>query len=634
MINVIQDVISYSDEQILAAARGHLRARRWQAAESVALRWLERNPGNGDAVALRGLVALINGYTEAARELIEAAVSMAPYSGFAALALAQVYLAQDDAEAVEPCLRRALVLAPAEGEASCLLASHLKSKGDFAAAETVLRSALQQVSCGALVYFSLAEFLLQEGRAGEAMAVLDQGQAIDQKAALGWLLRGLVLAALGQWHAARAACEQALLLDPENPAYLVELARILLQGAAGQGAGSSLLTEAERDIRRALVLQPKNTEASLLLGTVLRAQRRLDEALVVQAQLVRAAPEDAQAVLEIALTQRVAGKPAAALVAIERALSLVPTSLQAQGLYADFLLLSGAWAHGFAALDALDALLRSSQRRLPGPLSAESVGGRKVLLVAPVLAQALLFARYVPLLVQLGARVSMAVAPQAHGVLRGVPGLQTLLPLNTPQPAADVAVEPVFRLPVLVGGDLAKIVDALPYCLPDAADVCALRAAFAAQPAWRVGVDLGTLPNVALARALAAVLRPVGASVVFIGEMLEAGSAELMSCFAGMATESGEAADCAQLAVLLTALDALVMVDGFSAHLAGAAGVPGYVLLHGEHDGIWGGGKLSPWYPTLCLLRETASGSWAEALTELAGLLAATPSRAAVKEMA
>lgn len=629
----VADALIYLDEQALIAARGHLRARRWSMAESVALRWLERNPNSGDAVAVRVLVALANGYVEVAYELIEAAVSMAPSSSFVALALARVYMAQGNADAVEACLRRALALAPAEGEASCLLASHYKFKGDFVATESVLRAALQQTPCDALVYFSLAEFLLQVGRADEAMVVIDQGLAIDQNAALGWLLRGLVLAALGQWRAARSACEQALLLDPENPAYLLELARILLGEAAGQGAGSRSLTEAEQDIRRALILHPKNTEALNLLGTVLRAQRRIEEALAVQVQLVGAAPKDAQAVIEIALTQRVAGKPVEALFAIEHALSLAPESEPAQCLYADLLLLNGEWTRGFDVLDALDASQRSGQPRLPGRLPAGADAAREVLLVAPVLTQALLFSRYVPLLAKLGVQVSMAVAPLAHGVLRDVPGLQALLPLDTPLPSIDVAVEPIYRLPVLTGCDPEQVFGVQPYFLPNAAEVRALKSAFAAQPAWRVGVDLGARPNMALARALAAVLVPSGARVVFIGEMLEVGSAELMSCFAGMMTESGEAADCAQLAVLLAGLDGLVMVDGLTAHLAGTMGIPGHVLLHREHDGFWGGGEASPWYPHLHLLREAVSESWAEALAVLGRSLATELERSIHREV-
>lgn len=630
---MIPDYTSYADEPVLAAARQHLRNRRWQAAENIALRWLERNPNSGDAIAVRGLVALANGHAGAAREMIEAAVSMAPRSGFAAFALAHLYRAQGDASAVEPCLRRALALDPAEGEASCMLASHLKSTGDASAAEAVLRSALQHSPGDASVHFSLAESLLQWGRAAEALAVLDLGQAIDRQAAVGWLLRALVLAAHGLWRAARSACEQALLLEPENPAYLNELARILLQ-EAGHDAGADSLVEAERAVRRALLLQPRNTEASLLLGAVLRAQRRPDEALALLAQLVRLQPEDAQAALEIALTLRLAGKPEAALIAAERALSLDAASAQICGVHADLLFLNGEWGRGFAALDALDALLRPGQPRLPAPLSVALANGREVLLVAPDVAQALLFARFVPFLAQLGARVSMAVAPQAHGVLRGVSGLLALVPLDAPLPAADVAVEPVSRLPVLIFGELGQVPNTAPFYLPDTANVSALRTAFATQPAWRVGVDLGALPNVALARALAGVLRAAGACVVFVGEMLDAGSAELINCFAGVATESGEAADCAQLAVLLASLDALVMVDGLSTHLAGSAGIPGYVLLPCDHAALWGAeGEFSPWYPTLRLLRETSSGSWGGALTTLGDALAGASGPALAEAM-
>lgn len=65
----------------------------------------------------------------------------------------------------------------------------------------------------------------------------------------------------------------------------------------------------------------------------------------------------------------------------------------------------------------------------------------------------------------------------------------------------------------------------------------------------------------------------------------------------------------ADTAGLLANLDLLVTVDTGTMHLAGAMGVPTWVLLSGAHDAKFGlTEETMPWYPTLRLFRNNAFG--------------------------
>ncbi|MFC7333184.1 hypothetical protein [Rhodocista pekingensis] len=65
------------------------------------------------------------------------------------------------------------------------------------------------------------------------------------------------------------------------------------------------------------------------------------------------------------------------------------------------------------------------------------------------------------------------------------------------------------------------------------------------------------------------------------------------------------------LAATLRRLDLLLTVDTMAAHLAGALGVPAWVLLHAEADWRWGWqGARTPWYPGLRLFRQRRPGLW------------------------
>jgi ADP-heptose:LPS heptosyltransferase len=69
--------------------------------------------------------------------------------------------------------------------------------------------------------------------------------------------------------------------------------------------------------------------------------------------------------------------------------------------------------------------------------------------------------------------------------------------------------------------------------------------------------------------------------------------------------------DFADTAALLSQLDLLITVDVSVAHLAGAPGIPLWLMLRFSPDYRWLLGRSdSPWYPTLWLYRQPCPGDW------------------------
>jgi hypothetical protein len=61
----------------------------------------------------------------------------------------------------------------------------------------------------------------------------------------------------------------------------------------------------------------------------------------------------------------------------------------------------------------------------------------------------------------------------------------------------------------------------------------------------------------------------------------------------------------------MTAMDLIISVDSFTAHLAGALGRPVWTLLPDPADWRWMDGRTtSPWYPTMKLFRQRRAGDW------------------------
>ena len=81
------------------------------------------------------------------------------------------------------------------------------------------------------------------------------------------------------------------------------------------------------------------------------------------------------------------------------------------------------------------------------------------------------------------------------------------------------------------------------------------------------------------------------------------------------------------LAERIQQLDLVVTVDTLAAHVAGAMGVPAWVLLEYEADWRWQRTRDdSPWYPLLRLFRQRCAGDWTEVAARTADALDALAS--------
>jgi hypothetical protein len=82
--------------------------------------------------------------------------------------------------------------------------------------------------------------------------------------------------------------------------------------------------------------------------------------------------------------------------------------------------------------------------------------------------------------------------------------------------------------------------------------------------------------------------------------------------------------DIETFAATLAALDLLICVDTFGAHLAGAMNVPAWILLQKDCDWRWmSEGCASLWYPSVRLFRQHSAGEWDPVVAEVAAALRA-----------
>ena len=71
-------------------------------------------------------------------------------------------------------------------------------------------------------------------------------------------------------------------------------------------------------------------------------------------------------------------------------------------------------------------------------------------------------------------------------------------------------------------------------------------------------------------------------------------------------------------AALMKHLDLVISIDGSIAHLAGALGIPVWVMLPCENDYRWFSNRSdSPWYPSMRLFRQKECGNWETVISKI-----------------
>ncbi|HEY0837851.1 MAG TPA: hypothetical protein VGE72_28300, partial [Azospirillum sp.] len=299
--------------------------------------------------------------------------------------------------------------------------------------------------------------------------------------------------------------------------------------------------------------------------------------------------------------------------------------------YALALLLAGRLQEGFAAHEARWRArgFPTAPRGLPQPLwQGEDIADRTILLHEEQgRGDAIQFARYAPLVAARGARVVLEVGEDLVGLMRTLPGVDTVIARGEDVPPVDVQC-PLLSLPHAFGTTLATVPANVPYLAADPARAAGWRRRLAGD-GLKVGLVWAGNPAFAGDRdrspglvALLPLLDVPG--VRFYGLQLGPGREELAdrALPAAFTDLAPHVADFMDTAAIMDNLDLVISSCTSPAHLAGALGRPVWVLLSAVPDWRWLMGRVdSPWYPTARLFRQPRPGDWAAVVAEVRAAL-------------
>ena len=529
-------------DEVLQAALARHNAGQFAAAEQLYGQILGVAPNHADALHLLGVVAHQTGRSQRAVELISQAIALNPTCEGYYLNLGGVHLDAGRVDESIACFRQAL-----------------QRKPDFAAA-----------------YYNLATALRLKGQLVESADSCREAIRLNPGYAEAHNNLGATLQAMGRLDEAQRQFEQALQLNPDLPDGFFNLGNVLrMQGR---------YDEAVRYCRQALQRQAKSAEAYSNLGAALLGQGSLDEALANLREAVRLAPRHVESLSNLATALRQAGQWSESLAFSRQAIALDPSFAPAHLNLAYSYLLAGDFARGWEHYEWRPDLKLLSERKFVGPRwDGSSLQGKTILVYDEQgLGDSLQFARFIPVLERLGARVVLECHPPLFRLLRSCLGVAEVIPRGDPLPKYDLQ-SPLLSVARLLTIDLATIPAEIPYLATDreVADVWRRRLA---GEGLKVGLVWQGSTHHQGDRYRSIALEALAAQIAMPGVRLYslqkgAGWEQLAGAAKRWAIEdlAAELHDFADTAAAVQQLDLLISCDSAPAHLAGALGVRTWV---------------------------------------------------------
>lgn len=254
-------------------------------------------------------------------------------------------------------------------------------------------------------------------------------------------------------------------------------------------------------------------------------------------------------------------------------------------------------------------------RHLQPVWDGSPVEGRRVLVRCyHGLGDTLQFIRFAAPLRERAAEVSVFAQAELVPLLRTARGIDRLIPLHDGEPEVEREVEiESMELPHLFRATVATIPAGVPYLHPP-------RIPLQRDGSLEVGVVWRAGRWDARRSIPFQLIAPLGRMPGIRVHLLQHGEA-LEECPPGWGVPSGSA-QVIRTAGIMRSLDLVISVDSMPAHLAGALGVPTWLLLHADADWRWMRAREdSPWYPTMRLFRQATPGAWEAVAARVIGAL-------------
>ncbi|RMF90866.1 MAG: tetratricopeptide repeat protein, partial [Nitrospinota bacterium] len=552
------------------------------------------NPNRAEPYINLGTILQNQGRIEEAIDCYRQAAKQQPGCALAHLNLGNVLRLQGNLEGAITHYQHALALQPHAAEIHMDLGNLFQTQGRLAEAIRYYRQALALKPDYAEAHANLGTALRTQGELDAAVQHLQQALRLKPGFAIAYLNLGLTLRAQKKLAEAEKALRQAVRLAPSSAVAYNNLGIVL------QDQGR--LREAIACYRQALQLRPHYAKAHANLGVALQTQGDIEAAISCFQKALHLQPGFAEAHNNLGLALQFQGRVPEALASFQQALRLRPHFVEAHWNRALAWLLLGNFRQGWEEYEWRWRRKETPPRSFPQPSwDGTPLQGKTILVYAEQgLGDTIQFVRYLPLVQARGGRVLFECQPGLAPLLQRCQGFDELFERssgNSSQHPFDVHI-PLLSLPRIFQTTLETIPAAVPYLYPDPVLVEKWGNRLGQEPGFKIGIcwqgnpqhrrdRFRSLPL----RCFAPLTRIDGVRVYSLQK--GAGTEQLQELPTGMRVhdlgkeldeETGLFMD---TAAVMMHLDLVITIDTAIAHLAGALGVPVWLLLSSAPDWRW-----------------------------------------------
>ena len=576
-----------STEELFSQAVTLHGAGQFEAAEQLYRALMERAPEQPGIPFNLGALLHRLGRSEEAVESFKKSISIRPLYADAHNNLGVALQALGRDEEAAAAFRQSIALKPDSPEAQRNLGIGLRRQGKLEEAEEAFRQATALRPQHAESWAELGRTLHELERPEEAIQAYGKAQALKP----GWAELhsdlGAALEMCGRSQEAIAEFRAAIALNPNFAHPYNNLGKSL--------EALSDLDGAEQAFLKALSLNPQVAEYHGNFGNVQMSRRKIDDGIACYRQAIALRPDFFEAHVSLGM------------------------ALLTQGHIKEGW---AEWEWRWYKRNWLTPSLLFQRPLKPD----ERLDGKSVLLFAEQgFGDVLQFCRYADLLEERGAKVVLKVYRPLKRLMQSLSSAAAVIDEDEAEPHTDLRL-PMMSAPFVFSG---VIPTRSPYLSADPSQTDVWRQRLASLPGRKVGLvwagdprphDPGANRIDRRRSARLELFAPLGTlpGLSFVSLQKGVPAVQAKDAPFPLLDVMEEIGDFADTAALVSALDLVISVDTSIVHLAGALGVPCWMLSRFDGCWRWGeDGEASPWYPTQTTLRQTTPGNWRQVIGTL-----------------
>lgn len=540
-------------------------------------------------------------------------------------------------------LVKAVSICPEFSEAYNSLGCVYKDLGEFKNSEKAFSNAIGESGGSAELYANRSDLFRQMEAFERAIRDCNLAIKMNRKLPAAHGNLGAIQIDLGEWLKAEKSLRTAIKLDSRNLSFYVNLSKTMIslqkpddalkvaQNAVRLEPTSSHAInalancylyksefhQAEVFYRQALGFNPRNIDVLNNLGTALAHQNNLSKAYDNYKRALYLDPNRADILTNLGSIDYAFGNFVDAKGCFDKALKLAPNYADAKWNLGITLLLSGDFTNGFAYYEARLDLPEFSQKLSDiTTWTGQSLKGKVIRVESEQgYGDTIQFVRFLPELKKLGAKTILSIEKPLEKLFQCMKAVHQIDVTCKHRIKADYRVS-LMSLPHLLGVTIDKIPNVIPY----------LHLVGGAKPKVQASADLkvgivwsgnlshrhGWAQNRSIPFDDLEVLFSIQ-GVVWYSLQFETPDSSLSNKMQdlGIKDMSNYILSFSDTADIISDLDLVITIDSAVAHLAGALGIPVWVMLSFVPDWRWLLEREdTPWYQTMSLFRQKKRGVW------------------------